>query len=290
MTSLAAITASYAPDFELCRDLSASLLEHSPDTVRHVIVVPRRDLALFSQLKGPRTEVWPVDEMMPRHILAVPRANFWLNTHRVGPPIRGWVMQQLIKVQAATKVDADVLFMVDSDVFFVRPFDSGTFRREGHQIFYRRDAAITESLPRHLVWHNVARDLLGLPHSSPPLPDYITGCYNPWERRKILALQDRIQEATGRHWLDAVTRQLHFSENILYGVFVDEVLGKEADVLPTESVFCHNYWEPALDFEAAQKFAYTVPDDSVAIMISAKSRTPLDIRRSCYAAVREAVK
>jgi Family of unknown function (DUF6492) len=290
MTSLAAITASYAPDFELCRDLSGSLLEHTPETVRHVIVVPRRDLPLFSQLKGPRTEVWPVDEMMPRHVLSVPRANFWINAHRVGPPIRGWIMQQLIKIQAATQVDADVLLMVDSDVFFVRPFTVERFRRDGRQVFYRRDAAIAESLPRHLVWHDVARNLLGLPPSKPPLPDYITGCYNPWERRKILALQKRIQEVTGRHWLDAVTRQLHFSENILYGVFVDEILGKDADVSPTESVFCHNYWEPALDLGTAEKFARTIPDDDIAIMISAKSHTPLDIRRSCYSAAREAVR
>ena len=289
MTQLAAITASYAPDFELCRDLNASVLEHMPSSVVHYIVTPRRDLELFSRLGGPRTEVWTVDQVMPRHIAGVPRTNFWVNLRRLGPPIRGWVMQQLIKLQAASKIEADVLFMVDSDVFFVRPVTAETFMRDGRLLFFRRDAAIDENLPRHLVWHDVARPLLGLPSAPPPLTDYITGCYNPWHRNTILALQDRIQQATGRPWLEAVTGQLHFSENILYGVFVDEVHRQNVDFVPTETMFCHTYWDPALEFDSAEKFAQAIPDQDVAIMISAKSGTPLDVRRHCYAAVRAAV-
>ena len=41
MTRMAVITPSFAPDFELCADLNRSVLAHSPDSVRHHIIVPR---------------------------------------------------------------------------------------------------------------------------------------------------------------------------------------------------------------------------------------------------------
>ena len=47
MTRMAVITKSYAPDFELCTALNRSVLENSPDTIQHNIIVPRSDLKLF---------------------------------------------------------------------------------------------------------------------------------------------------------------------------------------------------------------------------------------------------
>jgi Family of unknown function (DUF6492) len=289
MAEFAVITPSYAPDYELCRDLNASVLAQMPASVIHHIITPRRDLELFSRLRGQRTELWSVDQMLPRKIVAVPRANFWLNLRCLFPPIRGWVMQQVLKLQAAAKIEADVFLMVDSDAFFVRPVTVETFRREGRLLFYRKDAGVDERLPRHLIWHDVARSLLGVPPARPPLPDYINP-FNAWDRRTALALQDRIQQNTGRPWLDAVAAQLHFSESFLYGVFVDEMLGERAYVAPTESRLCHIYWEPdPLRPERVAHFVRGISPDDIAVMISAKSRTPLDVRRRCYAGIQAAV-
>ncbi|HXW43599.1 MAG TPA: DUF6492 family protein [Streptosporangiaceae bacterium] len=290
MSDLVVFTASYAPDFELCRALNSSVLEFMPAEVVHYIAVPRRDLALFSRLRGPRTEVWAVEQMLPRYVVPIPGTKYWLNLHRPGPPIRGWIMQQVLKIHAATKIGADLQLICDSDVVFVRPVDAETFKRDGRVIFYRKQAAVDSRLPRHMIWHDVARKLLGVPPGQPPFADYITGSYCPWDRQMTLAMQDRVQEATGRHWLDAVTAQLHFSENTLQGVFVDEVLGDKADVFPTDSVLCHDHWEPALDHETAESFARSISDEDVSVMISAKSNTPLDVRLSCYAAVRSLAK
>ena len=38
-------------------------------------------------------------------------------------------MQQMVKLQAAAQIEADVLLSVDSDVVFVRPVTAETFRR-----------------------------------------------------------------------------------------------------------------------------------------------------------------
>ena len=197
-------------------------------------------------------------------------------------------MQQLIKLQAASKIEADVLFMVDSDVFFgAHPVTAETFMRDGAR-FFRRDAAIDENLPMHLVWHDVARRFWGCTVRPPPLTDYITGRHNR-HCNTILALQDRIQQATGRPWLEAVTGNGTL-ETYLDGVFVDEVHRENVDFVPTETMFRqHLLGILTSRIDSAEKFAQAIPDQDVAIMISAKSGTPLDVRRHCYAAVRAAV-
>jgi Family of unknown function (DUF6492) len=283
MPELAVITPSYAPDLELCRDLNASVLARMPASVVHHIVTPRRDLRLFSQLRGPRTELWSVDQILPGNVVALPRANFWLNLRRPVPPIRGWVMQQVVKLQAAAKIEADVLLMVDSDVFFIRPVTAETYRRGGRLLFYRKDAAVDQRLPRHLIWHDVARSLLGIPPARPPLPDYINPIY-AWDRQTVLGLQDRIQRITGRPWLDAMAARLHVSESFLYGVFVDEVLGENAHVARTDRGLCRLYWGPGpLSPDRVPEFIRAMPAEDVSVMISSKSYTPDHVRRSCYA-------
>jgi hypothetical protein len=280
VATLAVITPSYAPDFELCRDLNASVLAHTPASTMHYIIAPHRDVELFCSLLGPRTQVWSVDQLIPRYFVGLARANFWLNLRRPFPPVRGWVMQQAVKIQAAAQIEADVLLTVDSDVVFVRPVTAQTFQRDGRICLYRKEAGVDERLPRHLIWHDVARTLLGVPPARPPLPDYIQSP-NVWERHTVLAMQARIEQITGRPWMHAFAAQPHISECILYGVFVDEVPGEHSDVSPVESMRCHNYWHHSpLSLEAARQFLRAMPADDVAVMISAKSRTSVGVRRA----------
>jgi hypothetical protein len=282
---LVVITPSYASDVELCADLNESVIRNTPDPVRHYIIVPRRDLKLFSRLRGARTEVLSVDEVLPRHVLPVPAANFWLNLHRPWPPVRGWVMQQVIKLQMARQVDADLLLLADSDVRLVRPVTSDTFRVDGQTLFYRKDKEIGYDRTRHVLWHDVAAKLLGVGSAPPPLPDYISP-FNVWDRRIVIAMLERVEQATGSQWLDAVSGQMHFSEFFLYGVFVDKALASDVSVLGTSSMFCRAYWEHApLDVSEGLRFVQDMSPEDVAIMISAKSGTPLDVRRKILASM-----
>jgi uncharacterized protein DUF6492 len=280
MCRLGVLTPSYLPDLELCRDLNRSVLEWMPEDVRHHIIVPRRDREAFRALQSPRTAIWTVDQLLPPRMFAVPRANVWLNLRRPYPPVRGWVMQQLVKLRAASQFDADVLVLADSDVRLVRPTTIDTFRQGGRLRFYREEAAVDEGMRRHLIWHRVARRLLGLPDAdSGLLPDYISA-FNVWDRRVVSEMCSHIERVTGRSWLDALGAQLHISEFILYGLFVDEVLGASANVFHSNSMLCHSYWDTTpLGPSAADEFVGELGSEDVAIMISAKSHTSLAVRR-----------
>ena len=78
MSSFAVLTSSYGPDLELCCTPNRSVLEWTPLDVQRHIIVPRRDLDLFGSLRSPRTELWTVEEMLPRRMVRVPKVNAWL--------------------------------------------------------------------------------------------------------------------------------------------------------------------------------------------------------------------
>jgi uncharacterized protein DUF6492 len=284
MTRLALLTPSYAPDLELCRDLNRSVLRWTPPDVSHHIIVPRRDRELFSGLRGPRTELWTVESLVPRRMLAVPRANAWVNLRRPSPPVRGWVMQQLVKLRLAAELEADVVLPVDSDVVLVRPVTAETFRAGDVVRFYRRDGGVHEGMPRHVLWHRAARRLLGLPiGGGPPFHDYVNP-FSAWDSRLVVAMQRRIEAVTGRPWMEAMAAHLHVSEWTLYGVFVDEVAGAPANTAHAPSTPCHDYWGPdALDAPAAAAFVRGCPEGHVAILIQSTSSTPVDVRRGALA-------
>jgi hypothetical protein len=200
------------------------------------------------------------------------------------PPLRGWIVQQLVKLALADQMHEPVIVLADSDVVFVRPVTVATFAPGGRVRFYRKDDAIDLSLPRHLRWHAVARDLLGLP-SPPrptPLPDYISPL-NSWDGAVVRRALRRIETVTGRPWVVAVGKELHFSEFILYGLYADAV-EQVGTVALTNDSLCHSYWDTVpLTVEGADEFLSSLRPQDVAYMISAKSGTPLSVRREACA-------
>ena len=184
MTRMALITPSFAPDFELCVDLHRSVLDNAPDYARHHIIVPREDLELFGRLAGPRTHIHCEADFLPRSFVSVPFSKFTVNLRRPFPPVRGWILQQVVKLAAVAASEDDVVVVVDSDIEFVRPFTAETFVNDGRVRFYRKPGGVDERLPRHVIWHRVARSLLGLPPAEPPYPDYIASllAWDPTDR------------------------------------------------------------------------------------------------------------
>ncbi len=119
------------------------------------------------------------------------------------------------------------------------------------------------------------------PHvPAPPLHDYVNSL-TLWDPNAVRALQDRIETATGRRWQDAFSSHLHISEFILYGVFVDELLGAPA---ASDTGICHNYWDATpLSMADALAFADRLGSRAIGMMISAKSGTTLEVRRAAIA-------
>ena len=171
------------------------------------------------------------------------------------------------------------MVLVDSDIEFIRRFNADTFRRDGIVRFYRRPDEVDGRLPRHVMWHQRSRSLLGLPSGPPPYPDYVSSLM-AWDPVIVRKLLQRVESVTGRRWTDAIGRQLHFSEWTLYGVFVDEVLGGPPPSFSSENALCHTYWdEVPLGEETLREFLAATEPDDIAVMISAKSRTPVAVRQ-----------
>jgi Family of unknown function (DUF6492) len=282
MNELAVITPTYRGDAAIFADLHRSVLEFTPEDTVHHIVVPPSDRALFARYQGPRCRVWTSSELLPKRYLPLRLGRLeFVNMRRPWPPVRGWISQQAQKIAIAGRLDARVVLLVDSDIVLVRPVRAERFFLGGQLGMYRDEKGVNAEMDRHVIWHRVARELFGLPAAPPPpLPDYVSSL-NFWDPAVVRQMQQHITDTTGKPWLDAFTGQLHISEFILYGVFVDEVLGTSAPLPPSETSICHNYWERIpLDREAAIAFAEGLRPEALGMMISAKSGTTMDNRRA----------
>jgi hypothetical protein len=283
---MAVITKSYAPDFELCAALNRSVLKNSPDTIQHHIIVPRPDLKLFQRLTGPRTHICCETDFLPRTFVRVPFSNIMVNLSRPFPPVRGWIQQQVIKLAAISASEDDAVLVVDSDVEFVRPFTANMFVRDGVVRFFCKPNEIDRRLSRHMTWHRIARVLLGLPPAEPPYPDYISSplAWHPMLVRRMLA---RVEAVTERPWLTAIAGQLDFSECVLYGVFLDGVMGAPANSFVSDDSLCLVHWEHTpLNLHSAANFIRRIRPTDIAAVIQSKSETPLAVRNAVFTALR----
>jgi hypothetical protein len=282
---MAVVTPTYARDLDLFGDLHESVLRHFPAHVRHLAVVNDSDLPAFHRFEGARCSIIGVSDALPRSVSALPLVNLWVNLRHPVPPLRGWIIQQLVKLSVVSQMSERIIVLADSDLVFIRPVSVETFAPGGLARLYRLDDGVDESLPRHLRWHAVAHELLGLPPiPPPPLPDYVSSL-NVWDRDIALRMLRRMEQVTKRRWLEAVGPKLHFSEWTLYGVYADQLEGAQS-VVPTEISLCHSYWDPtALTIEQAAAWLSCVGSQDVAYMISAKSHTPHAVRRAAHSRV-----
>ena len=286
MEDLAVLTPSFEGDASLFADLHASVLANTARSVVHHVVVPPTDAHVFRAYAGPRCRVWTHRDLLPRRFLPIPRASgLAFNVRRPWPPVRGWIVQQLMKMAGTAAIDARVVLIADSDSALVRFAAADEFMHNGRLWHYRRECGITAGMKRHVLWHNVARNLLGLDGVVvPPLHDYVSPIC-AWDPVVVRSLLEHIADATGRNWIDAVASRLHVSEFVVYGVFVDHVLG---GMPPRDAPLSHNYYgRVPLSQTDALAFADLMPPSAIGAMISSHSRTSAVVRREAFGRCRE---
>jgi hypothetical protein len=249
----AVVTPSYTQDFERCRLLCETLDRHVTGFTHHYILVERRDVALFRQLQGPRRTVIDERDLLPGWLRpfsdpsSLFRRRVWLSFKT--KPLRGWHVQQLRRIAIAAHVPQDVLVFCDSDVVFVKPFDCGAFCRNGKVRLFRRNNTMGgEVRYDHRLWSRNAGLALGIvsPEVSPH--DYISTLI-AWRRDTIVSMCRRIEQQHGRDWVEVLGSSRKFSECMVYGRYVYEVL-RGADHFHGSEEFCHVHW-----------FGETLPDD-----------------------------
>lgn len=249
--SYALATPSYAGDIERCRLLCASVDRFVDGHAVHYLLVEDGDVALFRDLEGPRRRVIPESALLPPWLKPMPDP-FSLGKRRVWTgfrallrgiaPLRGWHAQQLRKLALARAATEDVLLFCDSDMLFLRPFDLASLGRDGAVRLYRKPDAITAGMAEHLGWCEQAAACLGLARPAPPSPDYINNLVS-WRRDNVLALLAHVERLSGRDWVSAIARHRRFSEYMIYGYFVERVLGLEAaGHWPDARELCKVYW------------------------------------------------
>jgi hypothetical protein len=283
------ITISYRGDFELARDLCASIDRFADSEIEHVLVVPRTDLSLFSPLAAGRRRLVAVEAVLPRGYVRLPlphhiafgpykrliREIWW------GPTglVRGWIVQQILKLSAPAITRAEVIVFADSDIVLVRPLSASLFTRESQVRLYGVPGATADS-EMHQEWHAVSARLLGIDIKPYFGSDYI-GNLITWRRDSILALQARLTAVGGERWDMIIAREKAFSEYILYGIFAEHVLGlRNSAHFPTSEDLVHAGWHyPLTTLAGIDEFIEGFEPHHVAVAIQSTERFSVEERR-----------
>lgn len=280
---IAIVTPSFARDFESCRDLNESVLTFLPPQAKHYIIVDARDLNMFRPLANSRTVVAAVEDVIPKGYMKLRFSKKWWISSSAMAMATGWLIQQLVKLSAASAVDEPVLVNVDSDVRFVRSVDSSLFIRGGRTRMYRLLNGVTAGM-QHVKWHRNVCRLLDVPADDLPMDDYV-GNVISWDRTIILQALAHIERTTGQAWHVAYTRARSVGEQLVYGLYVDKVIGPDAAaVWIDDRSWCHTYWGPGpLPKSQLDSFARSMRVDDVAFSIAGYTQTSPEVTRDATA-------
>lgn len=274
----AIITPSHALDFERCRVLVESVRRHA-EGLDHYLLVEHRDEQLFSTLRGPRTHLVAKQDILPWWLHQVPfRPKWWLNLK--GRPARGWIVQQIVKLSVDSFTNADVCVFIDSDAFLTTRFDPHAAERDGKVPMFR------EILPvetRHnTLWHTSAAELLGLPTERTNLTNYVTLPLT-WLTSNVTKLHRRIEQTTGRGWVESLCGLNTMSECVLYGKFSEKVLREASGHYLDDTVQMLSYWDTKpLDDAALRALRGRLRSEHVCAMVNARSNTPVGAIRRAF--------
>ena len=286
------ITCSFRGDLTMCRQLCASFDQFAPATFVHNIYVPSSDIPLFADLATARRRIVAEEALLPqgfwkvplpsaawRRRLFLPRRNVYLTPFSA--PVRGWVVQQIMKIAATLASECEIVAFLDSDTAFVRPVTMKTLARgEKVRHFHDPDAA---DLPGHRLWYDAGRRLLGLPPDDGRPPGYINNMI-VWRRSVAEGMTKKIAAQSHTDWVVALARTPRFAEYMLYGLYVDYIIGLEAAGHYTESSqIVHSCWSRNLESEAEiSAFVEGLQPEHVACHIQSTAGMALETRKHIY--------
>jgi hypothetical protein len=263
--SFAVVTPTYLPDLRRCELLAESLDRVAPE-VPHYLIVDRRDRSAFTHLERDGRLIIESEAIVGGWMRRMPgHKSYWLSLRAL--PVRGWIIQQILKIGAIKFVPERTMIFCDSDTAFLKRFDRSHLLVEGK--IGLLDVGIDSATVRR--WTAVARRLLGVAAHDGPYRNYV-GNMICWNRETVKAMQERIERTTGLPWQVAIARSITFSEYMLYGVFVREVLGyDETDHAPSAVPLVKASWGAALATEfALDAFFSEFNSRTVAVMIHSK--------------------
>jgi hypothetical protein len=294
--SIAIITPSFRNDFALAQELCRSIDEFFRGDYEHVLIVPRRDLRMFSTLQSARRRVVVQQSLLkPFGFTQIP-----VPTRFRIPPvidvrfpqqwwckgvgrISGWITQQLIKLSASQVTEAELLLFIDSDVVLFRPLSIDRLLTGGRINLHR--GPMRNDMGEHQAWYRSARELLRVEHTDPPRHNYV-GQLIAWNRRNLIKLHQHIAGSTGEPWQRVLARKGAFAEYMLYGIYCDEVLGANCAHVLQPSDLTHSVWTDATELET-DALIRGLRECHVALHIQSTLSLPIHRRRELLRSVTE---
>jgi hypothetical protein len=262
------ITASYAPDFERCKILCESIDKHASGYDCHYLLVAAPDLTLFAQLAGPKRKILTDRQLLPWWLYRPPKflsprgRRIWLSPLTV--PLHGWHTQQLMRIAVAMHLQADGLLYCDSDTALTKPFDVGSIWDGDIIRFWREDDGALDAEDDHLIWKAQAGRALGIAPNKQLNHNYVCG-FVTWNRQTVVDMCSHIEKLHGRSWISVIGSSRKFSECMLYGAYVDAVLGGKGHEIKSVSL-CKMLWlDPAPTPDELQKIVSELTDEEFAI-------------------------
>ncbi|MEO0545044.1 MAG: DUF6492 family protein [Pseudomonadota bacterium] len=272
----AIITASYAPDFERCQILCESIDRHASGYRCHYILVDAPDRDLFARLEGPKRKIITDVDLLPWWMMRMPKAvspkgrRVWLSPLTM--PMHGWHVQQIMRIAVAHMLEEDGLLYCDSDTAFVRDYDlNSIWDGDKIRLWAEPEGALTAQND-HMHWVDHAAQSLSITQNERVLDNFVCS-FVTWRRQTVVDMCAHMEKVHGKSWVATVGSSRKFSECMLYGAYVNAVLGG-ADHWQTSSELCPMKWfNPApSEAELADMVANLTPE---AVGLGVQSFIPL---------------
>ncbi|WP_319437064.1 DUF6492 family protein [Mycobacterium sp. RTGN5] len=276
--SYALVTPSFRTDVDRCALLVESVERWAAPYLRHYLVIDRRDVPMFKRFESARTQILIVEDIVPSWLVRIPGVRkFWFSFRT--RPVKNWILQQIVKLSIPNAVNDDVLLYTDSDVFYVAPYDPRAYERDGKVPLFI-ETGQRGKIADNDYWQAVSSRLLGIPAEAEADTNYV-GNAICWRRDNVLEMQRRMESVAHRRWERTVAPLSRFSEYVLYGLYVTRVLGEDSGHWNDGTIRTLSHWNPApLDVAGLQQLKAQLTPQYHSVMVSAKSRTPVeDIRK-----------
>ena len=277
MSSISLVTPASRRDVELCALQCESVDRYLSCYVKHHLIVPDDEVALFDRFNAARREVVPASQLLPAWLRPMPRLlqhkgkRYWWSLRT--RPVSDSHLHRILKISAADSFPESRHCILDPDVVFFRRFDLSMLLRPRHAPLFAQ-MGDTDS-PDLMQRTRASRHLLGLKAPSLPATDF-SARIAVWDRRTTRAMIERIETVTGVEWVEALCDARNVCEYLLYGFFVQDSPRYHLEHVATSHARCLRFGLPALDRATIEAMLRTADDSDVACSAAGLTATSVD--------------